>query len=142
MMMDWSNGVEVRNYRIRRRADVRNFKDLLVGLLCVLLIAGALVGYLWMRTRIMYIGYEVQRLQKEEEALQRTRTKLILQEAVLTRPQRIDYIARHQLGMEPLQPDQRILGFQDSNAGSPAALALAGRRQATNEPKKPSDNYQ
>ncbi len=142
MMMDWSDGVEVRNYRIQRRTDVRSYTDLLVGLLCILLIAGALVGYMWMRNRIVYIGYEVQRLRNQQAELERDQDNLILLEAVLKNPQRIDDIARHQLGMEPLQPDQRILGFQDIDAGSPAALALAKAQQGNSQPRKPSANYQ
>jgi cell division protein FtsL len=140
MMTDWSAGAETRNYRITHRTDARNLADLLISMLCLLMIAGALVGYLWIRSRIVNMGYAIQQLKETEETLIRVRNSLILDEEILKQPQRIDLIARSMLAMEPLQPNQLMTGSRDIKAGGPAALALASANQARVQPRRPSAN--
>ncbi len=140
MMTDWSAGAETRNYRITHRTDARNLADLLISVLCLLMIAGALVGYLWVRSRIVNMGYANQQLKETEETLIRIRNGLILDEETLKQPQRIDLIARSMLAMEPLQPNQLMTGFRDIEAGKPAALALANANRARVQPRRPSAN--
>jgi cell division protein FtsL len=140
MMTDWSAGAETRNYRITHRTDARNLADLLISMLCLLMIAGALVGYLWIRSRIVNMGYAIQQLKETEETLIRVRNSLILDEETLKQPQRIDLIARSMLAMEPLQPNQLMTGFRDIEAGGPAALALASANRARVQPRRPSAN--
>jgi len=130
MMMDWSPGVESRNYRILRRSDRRGLLDMLSSILCILGIGGALVAYLWSSNRIMNMGYEAGRLQEAEKALLRTHNSLILEEETLKTPQRIDFFARTSLGMELLQPNQLISGFRGIEADRAAVLAMAGEGKA------------
>jgi cell division protein FtsL len=139
MMTDWSVGIEIRNYRITRRTDPRHLADLLVSMLCVLLIAGALVGHLWIRNRIMNMGYAIQQMRETEEELTRILNSLILEEETLKCPERIDFIARNELAMEPLGPYQRItLRFRETGSDRPTSLALADTGTAGTQPRRPS----
>jgi len=140
MMTDWSSGAETRNYRIPHRTDARNLADLLLSVLCVLVIAAALVGYLWMRSQIVSSGYKLQQLKETEETLIRIRGGLILEEETLKQPRRIDLIARNILAMAPLQPNQLITGFRAFAAGKPAALAMVNADRTRVQPRRPSAN--
>jgi len=141
MMTDWSAGAETRNYRITHRTDARNLADLLISMLGLLMIASALVGYLWIRSRIVNLGYAVQQLKETEESLIRMRNNLICEEETLKQPERIDLFARNILAMEPLQPNQLMTGFRDIEAGRPAALTLASANRARVQPRRSSANY-
>jgi cell division protein FtsL len=140
MMNDWSDGVEIRNYKIVRRPDSRNLFDLLASMLFLLMIAGALTGYVWTRCRIVALGYEVQKCEETEQALTRIEKNLILEEEMLKNPERIDYIARNELAMAPLGPYQRITpGFSELEV-RPATLALVNTQPASVQPRRPSAN--
>jgi len=63
------------------------------------------------------------------ESLLRTQTRLILEEETLRNPERIDFIARNDLGMVPLRPNQFILPqFQDPDRSLLNTLAMAGSK--------------
>jgi cell division protein FtsL len=125
---------------ILRKIDSRNLLDLLASMLCILLVAGVLVGRLWIRSQIAGLGYATQGLQATEESLVRTQQDLILEEETLKHPERIENIARNEMSMEPLQPNQLIPRFRDIEAGRPAALALADARQTAVPPRRSSAN--
>jgi cell division protein FtsL len=131
MMIDWSNGAETRNYRIARRLDSHSLADLLASMLCILMIAGALTGYVWIRSRIIALGYEVQQCKETEESLTRTQNSLILEEEILKCPERIDFIARNELAMEPIGPFQRIMPRFRETEARPGALALMNPQPAS-----------
>ena len=73
------------------------------------LVAGALLFYSWVRNQIVHTGYENQSLFAAEESLLRVQERLALEEETLCHPERIDIIARNDLGMAPLHPSQLIL---------------------------------
>ena len=104
-MTDLVDGVEKRNYGIRKKNGISAY-ELFWTFFPLVLIMGTLIFHLWVRGQIVKIGYEIQDLAEHEEALTRTREKLILNEEVLYSPERIDRIARGRLGMEPLRPEQ------------------------------------
>lgn len=136
--MDWAGGTEARNYGIRRAADSRIMSELLLMVLFLGAIAGVLSFYLWIRSQIINIGYQNQQLQAKEEALVRIQARLILEEQTLKNPERLDVIARTDLGMIPLRPSQLVsLPAEDLNPASPNALTLANLSQPS-EPRKPS----
>jgi len=108
-MTDWADGIETRNYGIKSEIDGSMFSDLIRTIVPLLMIAGALLFYSWVRSQIVNTGYESQSLFAEEESLLRTEKKLILEEETLSNPERIDLIARIDLGMTPLRPNQFIL---------------------------------
>jgi cell division protein FtsL len=140
-MVDLADGIEARNYCIRRRTDRRSLTELLLTTSTLLMIAGALLFCLWARFGIMQIGYEEQQLRTVEASLVRTQTALILEEETLKHPQRIESIARDELGMFPVRLNQLLpVGVTDIEAASPTALAMAqvpssgggGRRSSPN----------
>ncbi len=140
MMNDWSTGVESRNYRITHRPDSRSLADLLASMLCVLIIAGALTGYIWTRCRIIALGYQLQKCQELEQTLARAERFLILEEETLKSPDRIDRIARSELAMGPLAPYQRIVPRFTEIDVRPATLALATTSPGSVPPRRSSAN--
>lgn len=137
-MIDWSNGVEERNYRIPHRPDRRSVVDLLASMCAIVLIAGALIGYIYSRSQIVAIGYEVQRLTQLETSLKSARDSLNMEEEMLKSPERIDSFVRTKLGMEPISPYQRLVPkFRELGSET---LALADVHPESAAPKRPSSN--
>jgi cell division protein FtsL len=108
-MTDWADGIEIRNYGIKCVIDARILSELVRTIVCFAMVAGAFLFCLWVRCQIINTGYENQKLFAEEEGLLRLQNKLILEEKALSKPQRIDLIARNDLKMIPLNPNQLIL---------------------------------
>jgi len=108
-MTDWADGIETRNYGIRNEINVHMLSDLMCILFSLALVAGALLFYSWVRNQIVHTGYESQSLFAAEESLLRVQERLALEEETLCHPERIDIIARNDLGMAPLHPSQIIL---------------------------------
>jgi len=108
-MTDWADGIETRNYGIRNEINVHMLSDLMCILFSLALVAGALLFYSWVRNQIVHTGYENQSLFAAEESLLRVQERLALEEETLCHPERIDIIARNDLGMAPLHPSQLIL---------------------------------
>ena len=127
-MTDWAADLQFRNYGIRRRCDPRQMRDLLGFVLSLALVGVVLFGCLWMRSRILAMGYVEQRLRALEESLLRTQTGLSLEEETLKSPERIDFIARNQLGLTPPRPNQLLAPvYLDVESSRPTTLALANR---------------
>ncbi len=125
-MTDWADGIETRNYGIKSEIDGSMFSELIRTIIPLVMIAGALLFYSWVRSQIVNIGYDSQSLFSEEESLVRTEKKLILEEETLSNPERIDLIARIDLGMTPLRPNQFILPQnQDAERSLPDTMAMA-----------------
>jgi cell division protein FtsL len=108
-MTDWAEAIERRNYGIKCVVDARAMSDLIRTIICLGMVAGALLFYSWVRNQIISTGYEAQSLFETEKSLQRIQNKLIVEEETLSNPERIDMIARGHLGMAPLSPGQLIL---------------------------------
>jgi cell division protein FtsL len=124
-MIDWADGIEARNYGIKSKIDARVLSELVRTIISLALVAGALLFYSWVRSQIINTGYESQKLFTAEEALLRTQRKLILEEETLRNPERIDLIARNDLGMSPLRPNQLILPqLQDMERSTSNAIAM------------------
>jgi len=140
-MVDWAGGIQSRNYGIRRESDVRNLAGVLKIILSVAMIAGVLLFYSWVRSRIVDLGYEEQRLQSQEESLLREEKRLILVEQTLKSPERIDAIARNELGMAPLRASQLLTAqYPDVEWAGTTELAMAGSLPAAEAKKPPATN--
>ena len=124
-MTDWAEGIESRNYGIKNDTNIHMLSELMRIILSLAVIAAALLFYSWVRSQIIYTGYESQALFTAEESLLRVRQTLVLEEETLKNPERIDVIARNDLGMAPLHPSQLILpylGDADRNASNEMAM--------------------
>ncbi len=128
-MTDWADGIETRNYGIKSEIDGSMLSELIRTISPLAMIAAALLFYSWVRSQIVNTGYESQSLFAVKESLLRTQTQLILEEDTLRNPERIDLIARNDLGMVPLHPNQFILPqFQDVDRSLSNAMAMAGSK--------------
>lgn len=136
-MVDWAGGIEDRNYGIKRITDPQRLSELLWIIFSLVFVAGALLFYAWTRSQIIGIGYTCQQLQVQGQNLLRANEKLIVQEAILKDPERIDYIARNDLGMMRLRTNQIIAPqFQDGEALGPNILALTQTANSTSGARK------
>jgi cell division protein FtsL len=130
-MTDWAEGIETRNYGIQRELDAGMLSELMRVIIALVMVAGALLFYSWVRSQIINTGYESQQLFAEEESLLRTQKSLILEEETLRNPERIDAIARNELKMTPLHPSQLILPqLQDVERGASNEVAMANSEAA------------
>jgi cell division protein FtsL len=124
-MTDWADGIEARNYGIKCKIQAGTLMDLVRNIAIFALVAGSLLFFSWIRIHIVNTGYEIQGLVAQEESLLRTRKALILEEETLRNPQRIDIIARIELGMAPLRPNQVIpLRLRDDGSSLSHEMAL------------------
>ncbi len=108
-MTDWADGIETRNYGIKSEIDGSMLSELVRTIVPLAMIAGALLFYSWVRSQLVNTGYDSQSLFSVEESLLRHQKGLILEEETLRNPERIDLIARNELGMTPLRPSQFIV---------------------------------
>jgi cell division protein FtsL len=134
-MIDWADGIETRNFGIKSDIDTDVLSELMRTVFALVMIASALLFYSWVRSQIVNTGYEIQSLVQVEDSLLRTQKRLILEEETLGNPQRIDDIARNELGMNPLHPNQLILPpTQEVRHDSSGTIAMADSKAAG--PKK------
>jgi cell division protein FtsL len=112
MMTDWADGIETRNYGIRNEIDASMLSELMRTIIPLAMIACALLFYSWVRSQIINTGYESQGLSAAEKSQMSVQKWLMLEEATLTNPERIDSIARNELGMTTASPGQFILPQQ------------------------------
>jgi cell division protein FtsL len=126
MMTDWADGIETRNYGIKSEIDASILSELMHTIIPLAMIACALLFYSWVRSQIVNAGYESQSLSAAEESQMRIQKRLMVEEATLTNPEHIDFIARNELGMTTVHPGQFILPQQqDLEPGLSDKLALA-----------------
>jgi cell division protein FtsL len=107
-MTDWAEGIEIRNYGIKGGIDISMLSEFFKAALALALIAGSLLFYSWIQNQIVSMGYQSQNLFMQEELLRRLQKRLILEEETLRNPGRINFIARRDLGMRPLRPEQLL----------------------------------
>ena len=131
-MTDWADGTETRNYGVRCKTEAGMLMEWMRSIVAFSLVAGALLFYSWIGSRIIDTGYEIQDLFSQEESLLRTQRALILEEETLRNPERIDRIARDALGMAPLRPGYLILP-QHEDAGHGIGDEMAMASQLTND---------
>ena len=126
-MIDWADGIETRNYGIKSKIDAGMLSELMRTIIALAMVAGAVLFYSWVRSQIISTGYESQKLFAAEESLLSTQKSLILEEETLRNPERIDLIARNDLRMIPLRPNQWILPqIQDVERSTSNTMAMAG----------------
>jgi cell division protein FtsL len=83
------------------------------------------------RFQSLEYGYRIERLEKEKKIALETNRKLQLEEASLGDPLRIDWIARNELGMKTLAPNQ--IHRAEAESAPAVAMGVAGNDK-TNEP--------
>lgn len=125
-MTDWADGIQERNYGIRNEINANVLSEMMGVIIPLAVIAGVLLSYSWTRSQIINTGYESQQLFAQEQSLLRMKKSLALEEETLRNPERIDLIARLELGMTPLRPNQVILPrIDETDAGDAMAMTAA-----------------
>src|SRR2546425_10630340 len=66
------------------------------------------IGYSWVRSEIITVGYQIQETKHDTAILKEQQQALMLEQAACKSPQRIDQIARQQLGLIPSNSVQVI----------------------------------
>ncbi|HYK90992.1 MAG TPA: cell division protein FtsL [Acidobacteriota bacterium] len=136
-MIDWACGIENRNYGIKRITDPQKLSELLWIIFSLAMVAGVLLFYASIRSQITSMGYSVQQLRAQEDTLVSDQRKLILEEQTLKNPERIEKIARVDLGMTRLRTDQLLMPqYQDVEPLGSNTLALANPSRASAEARK------
>ena len=82
---------------------------MMLALLCAAVVTLAALWFLWQRYQFVRLGYEVSRLQRAQAALVEIIEPLGVEAGYLSRLERIDALARGQLGMRPPRPSQIII---------------------------------
>ena len=97
------------NSRLRKEVDYRRTKECFVlislGVFCLLI----LLFLAWQHFEILRGGYESESFKKEVSRLEEENHKLKLERASLRSPQRIDLIARRDLGLVAPQTSQIVI---------------------------------
>lgn len=86
-------------------AERRQFANLLGACACIFLV---IFGVALLHFECQRYGYEISQLKAEGAQLNESNQKLRLEQALLTDPQRIDRLARQDLGLETSQPQQVV----------------------------------
>jgi len=96
------------NNNVIREADFRSHRDyIVVTVLGAIFLLGLFI-YGWQHYRWIQYGYRIAEAQKKKEQLAEIGRQLRLERASLSNPQRIDAIARRDLGMVIPAPGQLV----------------------------------
>jgi len=120
------------NNNVIREADARSHRDyIIITALAAVFLLG-LFAYGWQHYQWIQYGYRIEEAQKKKEQLAEIERQLRLERASLSNPQRIDSIARKQLGMVVPAPGQLVTFSADAPMTIPAQpqpqpAALAAR---------------
>jgi cell division protein FtsL len=107
------------NNRVLREADTKSQRDyIVVTALAAIFLLGLFV-YGWQHYRWIQYGYRIEEAQKKRDHLAEVARQLRLERASLRNPQRIDAIARGQLGMVVPAPGQLVTFRSDAPLSIP-----------------------
>ena len=96
------------NNNVIREADARSHRDyIIVTVLGAIFLVGLFI-YGWQHYRWIQYGYRIEEAQKKKAQLAEIREQLRLERSSLRSPQRIDMMARHDLGMINPDPGQLV----------------------------------
>ena len=102
------------NSNVIREADKKSHRDyILVTALAAMFLIG-LFAYGWQHYQWIQYGYRIEETQKKRDQLAEIGRQLRLERASLRNPQRIDAIARKELGMVVPVPGQLVTFSADS----------------------------
>jgi cell division protein FtsL len=96
------------NSNVIREADTKSHQDYIMLTALAAMFLLALFAYAWQHYRWMQHGYQIEEVEKKREQLSEIGRQLRLERATLRNPQRIDAIARGELGMVVPAPGQLV----------------------------------
>ena len=102
------------NNHVIREADVRSRRDYIIITVLAAMFLFGLFAYGWQHYQWIQYGYRIEEAQKKMQRLSEIGRQLRLERASLSNPQRIDSIARKQLGMVVPAPGQLVTFSADA----------------------------
>src|SRR5215831_8423772 len=102
------------NNNVIREPDTRGHRDYIVITALAAMFLFGLFAYGWQHYQWIQYGYRIEEAQKKIQRLSEIGRQLRLERASLSNPQRIDSIARKQLGMVVPAPGQLVTFSADS----------------------------
>ena len=108
------------NNNVIREADAKSHRDYIVVTVLAAMFVFGLFAYAWQHYQWIQYGYRIEEAQKKKEQLAEIGRQLRLERASLRSPQRIDAIARRDLGMVVPAPGQLVTFSADAPLTIPA----------------------
>lgn len=102
------------NNNVIRETDSKSHRDYIVVTVLAAVFLFALFAYAWQHYRWSQYGYRIEEAKKKKEQLTEIRGQLWLERSTLRSPQRIDAIARRDLGMVVPLPGQLVTFSADA----------------------------
>ena len=102
------------NNNVIREADSRSHRDYIVVTALAAMFLFGLFAYGWQHYQWIQYGYRIEEAQKKKDQLAEIGRQLRLERASLRSPQRIDSIARGELGMVVPAPGQLVTFSADA----------------------------
>ena len=96
------------NSRLVRLEAPGRWRELLKQLAVGGLLAGVTFAYAWQHFQCVQFGYRIEQAKTQKASFEEGNHQLKLERASLADPQRIDYVARKQLGLVAPDPNQVI----------------------------------
>ena len=119
------------NNSVIRQIDAKSHRDYIVVTALAAIFLFGLFAYGWQHYQWIQYGYRIEEAQKKKEQLAETGRRLRLERASLSNPQRIDSIARKQLGMVVPAPGQLVTFTTDA----PLTIPSPQRQQPARHPQ-------
>lgn len=115
---------QIDNSRVVRVADPQERRQFLLWLLMSALLFAAGLVHTWQRFALIRYGYALEELKGQREALAESNRQLRLEEASLRSPERIDALARANLGLAAPAPGQ-VVQWEESAAPQDSVVVAA-----------------
>src|SRR5437868_13957547 len=96
------------NNNVIRETDTKGHRDYIIVTALASMFLFGLFAYGWQHYQWIQYGYRIEEAQKKKEQLSEVGRQLRLERALLRNPQRIDTIARRDLGMVAPAPGQLV----------------------------------
>ena len=122
---------DIDNSRIRKSVDLEMSRDLCSWLLLGFIVLGSFLFLAWQHVRIRETGYRIEQVRSETEEIKQENSLLSVQRASLRSPQRIDTIARANLGMTMPSQGQRIVLDSTHTLGEQPVMAQVSPVEGT-----------
>src|SRR3989475_10865373 len=119
------------NNKVMRQADTKSYRDYIIVTVLAAMFLFGLFAYGWQHYQWIQYGYRIEEAQRKKEQLAEIGRQLRLERASLSNPQRIDSIARKQLGMVVPAPGQLVT----FSADAPLTIPSRQRQQPARQPQ-------
>jgi len=110
------------NNNVIRETDTRSHRDYIVVTVMGAIFLVGLFVYAWQHYQWIQYGYRIEEAQKKKEQLMEISRQFVLEKSSLRNPQRIDAIARRDLGMVVPAPGQLLTFNADAPLTMPAPV--------------------